>query len=353
MQEIILNLHMHTRYSDGHGAHRDIVAAALKAGVDVVIVTDHNVWVNGPEQVARNASCRALLLVGEEIHDAARQPQKNHMLVFGTERELAHLASDPQALINSVREAGGLSFLAHPFDEANGIFNEPEISWVDWQVNGYTGIELWNGLSEFKSLLKSRLHAIYYALNAGRVPHGPPPRMLKKWDEMLNAGQRVVAVGGSDAHQLPGRMGPIRRTIFPYEAHFRTINNHVLLEEDLKWSIDEDKRSIYRALKAGHTFVANDLPAPARGFRFSGQSDSGDFLMGDEIKLGPGVTLQIRLPMRAECILLRNGQAYKTWTDRDAIVVNIGEPGVYRVEVYVQYRGKRRGWIFSNPVYVR
>ncbi|HCR71516.1 MAG TPA: histidinol-phosphatase, partial [Anaerolineae bacterium] len=38
MHEITINLHMHTRYSDGSGTHKDIATAAFKAGVDVVIV---------------------------------------------------------------------------------------------------------------------------------------------------------------------------------------------------------------------------------------------------------------------------------------------------------------------------
>ena len=29
------------------------------------------------------------------------------------------------------------------------------------------------------------------------------------------------------------------------------------------------------------------------------------------------------------------------------------EPGVYRVEVWRSYLGRKRGWIFSNPIYVR
>ena len=49
MHEYIVNLHMHTPYSDGKGTHQEIAKAALHAGLDVVIVTDHNVWVNGPE----------------------------------------------------------------------------------------------------------------------------------------------------------------------------------------------------------------------------------------------------------------------------------------------------------------
>ncbi len=33
IHEIIVNLHMHTRYSDGAGSHADIAAAAMKAGI--------------------------------------------------------------------------------------------------------------------------------------------------------------------------------------------------------------------------------------------------------------------------------------------------------------------------------
>ena len=49
MAELITNLHMHTTYSDGSGTHQEIAEAALEAGLDVVIVTDHNVLVQGLE----------------------------------------------------------------------------------------------------------------------------------------------------------------------------------------------------------------------------------------------------------------------------------------------------------------
>ena len=32
MHEIVVNLHMHTRYSDGSGTHKDIAQAAMQAG---------------------------------------------------------------------------------------------------------------------------------------------------------------------------------------------------------------------------------------------------------------------------------------------------------------------------------
>ena len=83
MNELIVNLHMHTTYSDGTGTHADIVQAALQTGLDVVITTDHNVLVNGPAGYYQDGDRKVLLLIGEEVHDQTLNPQKNHLLVFG------------------------------------------------------------------------------------------------------------------------------------------------------------------------------------------------------------------------------------------------------------------------------
>jgi hypothetical protein len=353
MHEIIVNLHMHTFYSDGHVTHAQIARAALQAGLDAVIVTDHNVWVNGPAGYYPDGRRRVLMLVGEEIHNQARHPQKNHLLVLGANRELATLAHDLPRLIEGVREAGGLAFLAHPSDPPAPAFGETDISWVDWEVQGYTGLELWNAMSEFKSRLRSRLHALYYVLDPRRIARGPFESVLRQWDELLAHGRRLVAIGGSDAHALPARMGPLRRTLFPYEFHFRTINTHLLLPRPLSGDYNADARLVIDALRQGHAFIGYDLPAPTRGFRFTASGLNGIAWMGDEILARHGVTLQIRLPARAECHLLKDGKVLKTWHGREALTHSTAEPGVYRVEVYLRYLGKRRGWIFSNPIYVK
>lgn len=352
MHEIVINLHMHTRYSDGHDSHAEIVQAALRCGLDAVIVTDHNVLVNGPEDYYREGDRRVLLLIGEEIHDQARQPQKSHLLVFGVEKEMATLASEPQRLIDTVRRAGGLSFIAHPYDPAAPAFKEDDISWADWQLQGYTGIELWNGMSEFKARLKSKLHGVYYALNPRQIARGPFPDVLRKWDELLVAGQRVVAIGGSDAHGLPVQMGPLRRTIFPLDFHFRAINTHLILPTPLRGDPVEDRRLIINTLARGRAFIGYDLPAPTRGFRFTAQGKDRTASIGEDISAQNGVTMQIRLPRPTECRLIKDGKVAKIWKKRETCTYITTEPGVYRVEVYIDYLGQRRGWIFSNPIYV-
>jgi hypothetical protein len=353
MHEILVNLHMHTRYSDGHGSHTDIAQAAMRAGLDAVIVTDHNVWVNGPEDVYQEGRQRVLLLVGEEVHDQTRQPQKSHLLVIGAGREVATLAHDPQLLVNEVRRSGGLSFIAHPKDPEAPAVGESDISWEDWQVQGFTGLELWNSMSEFKSRLKSKAHAIYYALNPERIASGPFSEVLSKWDELLASGRRVVAIGGSDAHQLPGRMGPIKRTLFPYEYHFRGINTHLFVASPLNGDVGEDRRMVLEALRIGRGFIGYDLPAPTRGFRFTAQGKDCSAWMGEELSAAGGVTLQVRLPRPVECQLIKDGKVIKAWKKRETWVHITTEPGVYRVEAFIDYLGQRRGWIYSNPIYVR
>lgn len=352
LNELTINLHMHSTYSDGSGTHAELAQAALRAGLDAIIVTDHNVWVDGPEDYYRSGDRRVLVMVGEEIHDQAREPQKNHLLVFGARRELAPLAPNPQALLDGVADAGGLAFLAHPVDPAAPSVGEDDLSWVDWDITGYTGIELWNGFSEFKTVIHSKLHALYYIFNPRRINRGPLPQTLRKWDDLLAEGKRIVVVGGSDAHQNTRRLGPFKLTIFPYEFHFHTVNTHLLTPQPLSGDVTEDTRLILDALRLGHAFVGFDLPASTQGFRFAAQGTQGAVIMGDSISSEGGVTFQIRLPLRTECRLLKDGKPLKTWGNRDSCTHIVTQPGVYRVEAYLEYLGIRRGWIFSNPIYV-
>jgi hypothetical protein len=292
------------------------------------------------------------LIVGEEVHDQSLIPAKNHLLVFGADREVATLAHNSQRLVNAIDEAGGLAFVAHPIDPAAPVFGETAIIWENWSVQGITGIELWNAMSEFKSLLKTRLHGLFYAFNPKLIATGPFPEALRKWDELLRNGYKVVAIGGSDAHAFRASLGPLKRILFPYEFHFRAINTHVMVPSPLNGDAVMDTRTILDAFRQGHAYIGYDLPAPTRGFRFTGQGKNNSAMMGDTISLESGVTLQIHLPRRTECQLLKDGHPIKTWHNREICTYTATEPGVYRVEAAINYLGRRRGWIFSNPIYL-
>jgi hypothetical protein len=353
MHEIVVNLHMHTRYSDGTGTHKDIANAALKTGLDAVIVTDHNVLVQGVEGYYRLGTTRVLLLVGQEVHDQDRDPQKNHLLVFNANRDLSSLADDPQTLINGVVSAGGICFIAHPNDPAAPAFGEDDISWVDWNVQGYNGIELWNGLSELKVVAHSFLQGLFYAFFPKFIAHYPIPETVQRWDTLMEGGNRIVAIGGSDAHALLMHKGPLHRTLFPYEFHFQAINTHVFIPEPLTGDVITDKKMIHEALAQGSCFIGYDLPASTRGFRFKAKGREQSAIMGDEIPVKGGVTLQIHTPLKADIRLLKDGKVVLSCLRTQDCTFIATEPGVYRVEVFRSYLGKKRGWIYSNPIYIR
>jgi len=353
--EVLGNMHMHTPYSDGEWYHADIAQAAIRAGLDFIIVTDHNVWVQGvpPYHCSDDGKKKVLVLTGEEVHDQALQPQSNHLLVYNARRELAALAHDPQLLLDGVNEAKGMAFLAHPFDYGAPLINYEPIHWRRWDVSGFHGLEIWNYLSEFAGLVTSPSAAIKFATNPELGIKGPHPHTLKKWDELMATGQRLVGIGNSDAHGTTYRKWGRSAVIFPYEHCFRAVNTHLLAPDSLNGDYDHDCSLIYNALRDGHCFVGYDTPAPTQGFRFSAQGDKATVIMGDEIPGGAGVTLQVSAPAKAEIRLVGNGRVVAKRDNETHLTHITAEPGAYRVEAYIQFKGQPRGWIFSNPIYVR
>lgn len=348
------NPHMHTPYSDGELYHADIAKAAVAAGLDFVIVTDHNVRVAGVEgyHYDDKSGRRVLLLVGEEVHDPRRSPQANHMLVYGAEGGLAPYAPHPQGLIDEVNGRQASSYLAHPVDPAAPEFGEDSLAWLDWDIRGYTGIELWNYMSEFKSHLSSRANGWRVAMNPERAISGPFPETLALWDKLLREGSRVRVIGGADAHGHTYAAGPFKRIVFSYEYLFRCVNTHVLTTMPLNGDFERDKQLVLNALRDGLAFVGYDLPASTRGFQFIAQGHNTSAVMGDWLRLGHGVTLQIVLPRPAQMRLIRDGEVLLDEFEGTHRTFIANQTGAYRVEAYLPFHGKKRGWIFSNPIFI-
>jgi len=351
LKELICNLHIHSTYSDGSGNYEDIANAAIRKGVDVVIITDHNVLVKGVDRYFEIEGKKALLLTSEEVHDQDRLPQKNHTLVIGAPDEMAGYAQDPQLLIDKVNSHNGLTFLAHPHEYDLPMFHEPDISWVSWDVNGFTGLELWNGFSEFKTYARSLPKVLFYAFFPEFIAHSPHPSTLKKWDELLSSGKKVLVVGGSDSHALNFRKGFFHKTIFPYDFHFSAINNHLLLENEFTGEIERDRRQVFHALKSGHSYIGYDLPAPTNGFKFSVETDDQVARMGESIRLIRGGTMRIHVPHKSDIEIMHNGKVFLKSENNTSVVKTITEPGYYRVQCKIDFLGFKRGWIYSNPIF--
>ena len=348
------NLHNHTPYSDGILYHRDIAKAAAQSDLDFLIVTDHNVWVTGVEGYYEfKDGKKMLLLSGEEVHDLERKPEGSHLLIYDTNAELRYLSQTPQQLIDKVEEMEGLSFLAHPFERAAPIVEDAVYSWRDWHVNGYTGLEIWNYMSEFKGLVTSKIAAIFYAFYPDLGITGPFRETIKKWDELLSDGHRVVVTGNADAHGQTYSMGPISRCIFPYEFLYNAVNTHLVSRQKFTGDKSIDKGIVYSALRNGNCFVGYETPHPTRGFRFSASSEHNGCIMGEEISISDkSIRLIANAPTQCNMQIVCNGQTIAETRDQKEMNFKVSEPGAYRVQATINHKSRERSWIFSNPIYV-
>jgi hypothetical protein len=127
---------------------------------------------------------------------------------------------------------------------------------------------------------------------------------------------------------------------------------HVFILHPLGTDNASDSSMILDALRNGHCFIGYDLPAPIRGFHFNAHGMESSSQMGHEFDPKGEVTFQVPMPQKAECILIKDGKPIRTWLNHDLCTYITAVSGVYRVEVYIEYMGRRRGWIYSNPVYV-
>ncbi|MCP4168832.1 MAG: CehA/McbA family metallohydrolase [Chloroflexi bacterium] len=338
---------MHTHHSDGSGEVEDLIAAAARTGLDFMILTDHNVLLSQQWQGWREG---VLTLIDSEIHDKDLKPECNHCLALGIRKDVTAFAPDPQSLIDAVREQGGFAILAHPIEKTSPLI-PTSFPWTAWDIEGYTGVEIWNFMSEFRHHATSLPKAIVLAFTPKYFTTGPHQEMLDKWDELLLQ-QPTVATGGSDAHANVFNIGPLRRRFLQYDYCFQAVNTHILTSEPFTQDFDHDRVLVYEALRLGRAWVAYDMLHPTDGFRFEARAGDATYTMGDHIPARQSITFEIDLPAKADLRLIRAGHGAVAHVQGDSLRFEVTDPGIYRVEAWKRYWLKPRGWIFSNAIYV-
>jgi hypothetical protein len=326
-------VHCHSTYSDGTGTVSQIAAAAARAGADVVLLTDHDT-LEARREGEEGWHGSVLVCVGEEVSPK----RQNHYLAFGLETEIDHRGKTPAEVIAAVHEAGGFGFAAHPFSQGSEVFARAGagMPFTDLEAE-LDGLEVWSLVTDVAEGLSRRRDALAFMFTPRRVVERPPARNLAEWDR-LGALRRVVGIGGIDAHQFGLRIGrfvPLR--LMAYHRSFALLRTHVLIEGE------PSVESVYAALRAGRCYLGLDYIASPKGFEFSH--------MGQEVPAGPR-TLHARVPQPASVSLLRDGQPIAREHGTE-ISAEVSDPGVYRVEATLRYRGRDRAWILSNPVYLR
>ena len=346
MFEYVGSIHMHSTFSDGTGEILDIARFADEVGLDFIMLTDHNT-LRALQEGFEKWYGNTLLLVGCEIND---KENKNHYLAFGID-EAFSTRTPAKKYVAKVKELGGIGFLAHPHEKRKHK-EHPAYPWVEWDTEDFTGIEIWNHMSEWvENLTEDNKYRSF--LHPLRTIIAPPKETLKVWDE-LSLKRKIVGIGGIDAHAHKYNLvGFLEVEIFPYKVLFKSIRTHILINEAIKKGksikdIETAKWQIYNSLKEGRCFVANDYVAESKGFRFYAEIENNKYQMGDTVPDHKNIKLKIFLPgISAEIRLLRNGHILETNNGIDAEFI-VNKKGAYRIEVY----NEQRAWIFSNHIRV-
>lgn len=338
-------IHIHTIFSDGSGEVPDIAASAAEAGLDFILISDHNT-LRAKKEGYEKWFGNTLTLVGYEIND---KENKNHYLVFDTD-ETYSTRMPAQEYVDKVEKEGGIGFIAHPHEKRSSMTEHPPYPWTEWNIPNFTGIEIWNHMSEWMEGLTEQNKYNYFVHPLKSIV-SPAKETLKVWDE-LNMKRPAVGIGGIDAHAHKlNLLGFFEVEVFPYKVMFKSIRTHILTDKKIEVGntpekIMKAKKAIFGALTNGKCFVTNFYHGDAKGFRFFAKSRNKIFQMGDSLKFENNIKLHALLPSGQGIIkLIRNGEVIDLCENKNA-KFEVHEKGAYRVEVHIN----NNVWIFSNHI---
>lgn len=347
-------LHVHSSFSwDAHGEVETIVADARSIGLEWIGMTDHDTL--GARYAGFEGFRQGVhVVVGYEWSP----PGGDHALMYGEADQIPEpLATTlpPAEAISIVTRRGGMAFVAHPDERRSAVVRYPPLPWHDWSIRGFSGIELWNYMSEWVERLTPR-NAVYHAIRPGPRIQGPTARTLAWWDDLnrplpeggfAGGAHLTVGVSGLDAHGEGIRVLGRRITVFPYRRVFRTFTNVLLLDGPLPSAPLAARTAILGAIRDGRLYFADRTHGDPLGARFEADLSQGRLDIGGRATLRPGerVELHARLPAEAEIRLLRDGEPVGA-TRGTELWQRVTLPGAYRVEA----RRAGHPWLFTNPI---
>jgi len=212
------DLHCHTLHSDGDSWPAEMLAEAVRRGLDFLGVTDHNQVGHQADYARVRGEHLPILLPGVEV-----TTYRGHWNAWGTDRWWEFREPESAAVSRTMQAAaasGALVSVNHPKP-----YGPP---WEYPDAVGYHAVEVWNGGWERQNHVA-----------------------LAWWEQRLRDGYRLVALGGSDTHVL--------KALDPDRRHGRSLG------APTTWAMTGGARTpeaVLGALRAGKAFVSRGPDGP-------------------------------------------------------------------------------------------
>ncbi len=321
--------HIHSTRSDGRAEPAEIAAAAKAAGLQFVVLTDHN-----PPDARPPEFVDGVLL----IHAAELSTPVGHLVALGLPRALTAPERE-QGAVQLARSLGASTFLAHPIQQKR--------PWTDWEAaTAATGLELYSADSMFRDAQRHPLSRFLPAVGAylTRPVQGlltvvvPQPEATERLLSLSVTGPKV-ALCAHDAHGLP-----------PYQAEFETLSMYLpaSLGKSLPTDAAAARALVLTALASGEAYCGFHALAEASGFDVQGMKPGRQAQLGQTLK----VVLPAATPPSARVEVRGPGKVLA-----DGRTVQLDGAGAVLVEVWVEAPGRFFGsewkpWIIGSPVQV-
>jgi hypothetical protein len=324
--------HVHTTRSDGRGTLDEVVDAARDAGLQFVVVTDHD-RIAPAEQGWRDG-----VLVVEGMEASTRF---GHLVTLGVNRPLDEdeAACDPLATIEAL---GGATVLAHPLHPERpfrGFDRAPDRppSWVGFEV--FSNDTSWHQALAEGAWGRIARGAVELPWDGGRAVldlAAPPLPELARFDaergRALTAGDRRHAralLCSVDAHGFPS-----------YRAAFAAVTMHVPVRRTGDGAADA--KAVAAALLDGSATCVLEARGAVRRVRFAGGREAALDL--DLAEAAPDASIRL---VRDGWVMLDRALPLRAGPNHVPLAPLCGgacAPGDWRLEL------RRAGtpWLFTN-----
>ncbi len=318
------DLHSHSTYSKdafeqgGDGVGK-VIEISEAVGFDFLVISDHRTLEQTRDE---NYSSDSMILIpGEEWGT------HGHAGAFGIESEIPLVDwtqpvetydDQVQAAIQTCLSHGGAWTINHPSRGKN--------PWI-WSTEGASGVEVWNSfwtlvsedarVNEIDDFIADGVEVNEAVLLSSQMSGvGGNRQGIVFWETLLNKGQRLAAVGGSDRHMvvLPGL--PTTR---------------VFAEESTQEGVVE-------AIKLGRTYITYKPDGPVVEFDADGDGDGMfETIVGGEVPHGSvSFRAQITDSIGGKVQVIKNGTLFKSVLIADGDSVewsdDVTEGDWYRVD---------------------
>ncbi len=362
-------IHAHTNLG-GHstGGFDELIAAANANDLDFVLMTEHYSDAFDTSSLTLNGVYGKTLFVGGNEIDTA---DSDRFLMIPGSPDAAGLRKVPTTgVLEKLHAENRLAIVAYPekFKSWDSNFDGIEVFSLNTnakKMNPFTAI--FDGIWSYPAYPELML-ASYFKR---------PDENLRKFDEIATDNLRKIDTparkpmislfAGTDAHSNIGfhLFGDdtgnriLNFKIDNYATIFRLARQHVLIDASRPFS----REALIEALKNGRSFIGIDALANTEGFKFEASScEDTNAPMGSDIELCNDMGFStayfsVESPLESRIIVYRGGSVFREAPNSRSLEFSSKEqPGVYRVEVYLDQLGPpfdKMPWIISNPIYVR